>query len=497
MSNQKSSYRKILQATSVFGGVQLFTVLISLVRSKLIAILLGPAGMGIAGMFATSISLISSLTNLGINSVAVKDISEANSSKNQEKLARITVVVNKWVWFTGLLGMFTTIIASPILSQMVFNNNKYILSFILLGGTLLINQISQGQLIFLQGTQKIKELAKANIFSIVFSFVCSIPIYFVFKTDGIVPALIITSISGFLITNYFYRKNKIREKVSISYNNIFLEGKAMAKMGITVSMAIFITEGLTYLLRLYITRSGGLEDVGYYGAGFTIITGYVGLVFSAMGTDYFPRLSAVSNNDKASNELINQQAELSLIILGPIVTIFLVFIKFIILIIYSEDFLPIVGMMQWAIMGIIFKAVSWAMAFLFLARGASKFFFWNELAASSYMLVLNILGYHFFKLDGLGISFLLSYFLYAIQVYFIVRKKYEFRFSSEILKILIINILLISICFILQKNISEPYNYFVGGLIIFFSLIYSFMELDKRINLKEIMLLIKNKFTIK
>ncbi|MFA9290040.1 MAG: polysaccharide biosynthesis C-terminal domain-containing protein [Solirubrobacteraceae bacterium] len=154
-------------------------------------------------------------------------------------------------------------------------------------------------------------------------------------------------------------------------------------------------------------------------------------------------------------------------------------------------------MMQWAIMGIIFKAVSWAMAFLFLARGASKFFFWNELAASSYMLVLNILGYHFFKLDGLGISFLLSYFLYAIQVYFIVRKKYEFRFSSEILKILIINILLISICFILQKNISEPYNYFVGVLIIFCSIIYSFVELDKRINLKEIMLLIKNKFTIK
>ena len=64
MSEEKASYRSIMKATSLFGGVQVFNILISIIRSKFVAILLGPAGLGIVGLLQSTIGLVTSLTSL-------------------------------------------------------------------------------------------------------------------------------------------------------------------------------------------------------------------------------------------------------------------------------------------------------------------------------------------------------------------------------------------------------------------------------------------------
>jgi len=67
---------------------------------------------------------------------------------------------------------------------------------------------------------------------------------------------------------------------------------------------------------------GGVAQVGLYNAGFMIINTYVGLVFTAMATDYYPRLAGVANDVSKTNTTINQQIEIAIIILAPILTIF-------------------------------------------------------------------------------------------------------------------------------------------------------------------------------
>ena len=128
-----------------------------------------------------------------------------------------------------------------------------------------------------------------------------------------------------------------------------------------------------------------------------------------MGTDYYPRLSAVAQNNKLSKQTINQQAEVALLILAPILIVFLVFINYVVIILYSKQFIAVNSMIYWAALGMVFKAASWSVAFLFLAKGASKLFFWNELITNIYLLGLNLLGYYFMGLTGLGLSFLIAY----------------------------------------------------------------------------------------
>ena len=229
-----------------------------------------------------------------------------------------------------------------------------------------------------------------------------------------------------------------------------------------------------------------MEDVGLYNAGFAIIGTYVGLVFTAMSTDYYPRLSGVAHDNKMGTLLINQQAEIALLILAPILTIFLIFNNWVVIVLYSTEFIPVNGMIQWAALGMYFKAASWSIAFILLAKGASKLFFWNELVVNIYMLGLNLLGYYLYGLDGLGISFLISYALYFLQVFLLAKYKYKFSFISKFYKIFCIQLSLGILCFAITMFVPSPLAYVFGLPFILFSALYSFKELDKRMDLKGI-----------
>lgn len=483
MSEQPSSYRQIIKATSIFGGVQVFQIIIQVIRSKFIAVLLGPSGMGIAGLLTATTGLISSLTNFGLGTSAVKDVAAANTTGNEIRIATIVTVLRRWVWITGLLGSVIILFLSPWLSQLTFGNKDYTVAFMWLSITLLFQQISTGQLVLLQGMRKLQHLAKASMTGSLFGLLISVPIYYFYGIDGIVPAIILSSITTMVLSWYFASKVVI-QPVVVTRARTLAEGREMLKMGLMISLSGLIGLGVAYIVRIYISHKGGVEQVGLYNAGFMIINTYVGLVFTAMGTDYYPRLAGVANDRSKTNSAINQQAEVAILILAPILAIFLVFINWIVILLYSTKFVEISGMIHWAALAIFFKAATWAIGFILLAKGASKIFFYSELASNFYLLLFNLVGYKYLGLDGLGISFLLSYIISFFQVYLIAKIKYGFAFERVFYKIFTIQVIIGILCFLTVIMISAPYSYLVGFTLIIVSTLYSLKELDKRIGLK-------------
>ncbi len=482
MSEQQNSYRQIIKATSLFGGVQLFTIIIAIIRAKFIAILLGPAGMGIAGLLNSTTGLITSLTNFGLGTSAVKNVAAANGSGNESRIAVITTIVKRWVWVTGLLGMIITIVIAPLLSRLTFGNSDYTFSFIAISVSLLLTQLSSGQMIILQGMRKLQYLAKASLTGSVLGLLLTMPLYFWLGIEGIVPAIIVTSLITFFGALYFSGKIKL-EKVKVSKARTVAEGKEMLTMGFMISISGMIALGVSYIVQIFISRTGGVAQVGLYNSGFSIINTYVAMVFTAMATDYYPRLAANAHDNQLSRETINQQAEIALLILAPIIMVFLVFIRWVIIILYTDKFLEIDEMIHWAILGVFFKAASWSIAFIFLAKGASKLFFWNELIACIYLLILNILGYKYGGLSGLGISFIAGYFFYLLQVFFIAKRNYEFALNKEFYYIFCIQFFLCVVCFLIVKLLESPWSYLMGSLMLVVSVAFSFIQLNKRIGI--------------
>ena len=122
MQDSKSSYKSIVKATSLFGGVQVYQILIQIIKSKIIAILLGPAGVGVIGLFQSGLDLVKNLTSMGLASSAVRDVSEANGSGDSQKISKTVTVIRRLVWITGMLGLVVVAVTSPILSKFAFGN---------------------------------------------------------------------------------------------------------------------------------------------------------------------------------------------------------------------------------------------------------------------------------------------------------------------------------------------------------------------------------------
>lgn len=73
-NKDENSYRSILKGTSVFGGVQVFQILINMVRGKFVALFLGPDGMGVSALLTSATSTVQQFGSLGLNLAIVKEV---------------------------------------------------------------------------------------------------------------------------------------------------------------------------------------------------------------------------------------------------------------------------------------------------------------------------------------------------------------------------------------------------------------------------------------
>lgn len=480
-SNQ-SSYRSIFKATSLFGSVQLFQIIIQIVKSKFIAILLGPAGVGIIGLYQSGILLVQNITNMGLASSAVRDVSEAFGLKDYHRINLVITTIRRLVWGTGLLGMIALAVFSPLLSKASFGNYDYTIPFIFLSVTLLLDQISAGQKVVLQGMRKLKELAKCSVIGSTFGLLVSVPLYYLLGVKGIVPTLFLNSICTLSVSWLYSRKIPV-QKIEQSTKETFKQGRLMLVMGISMSLSGIFNTAASYVIRAYIQFVDGVEVVGLFQAGFMIMSTYVGLVFNAISTDYYPRLAAVNKDNSKCKEIINQQGEMASLILVPMLTICLVFMPVILNVLYSNEFLRANDYISWACIGMYLRLASWVISFSFVAKAESKLFMLNEALACSYYVLFSVVGYYLGGLTGVGIAFTLQYLVYLIQVYLIARKRYQFRFSNNFIQTYFCLLIALILCLVIVLSFNGWQKYTFGVLIILLCSGYCLFLLNKKIDL--------------
>jgi O-antigen/teichoic acid export membrane protein len=484
VSESKKAYQQILKTTSLFGGVQFFTIIISVIRTKLIAVFIGPAGMGVIALLNSTLGLISSISGLGIETSAVKNISENYKNEDLKTVSKTIHIVKRIVFLTGLFGMLLTIVFSKVLSIITFGNSSQTYAFILLAVIVLFKQLSSGQLAVLQGLRQLQFLAKANLYGNLFGLLFSIPIYSFLKIDAIIPTILIASLTVLIFS--FYYSNKIKtDKGEITKEAFFIEGKSILKLGFMLTISSVLTLLSTYLIQIYIGKIGSLEQVGFYNAGFTLLNSYVGIIFTVMSTDYFPKLASVNSDNYKIRQSVIEQAFTSIMIITPVIVLFLTFISVLIPIIYTPKFNEIIPMVCFGILGMLFRAVSWSMGFILIAKGDSKMFIKTAVGFNILSLVMNVLGYYFYGLEGLGFSFCLYFLFHFIGLKIITKKRYDFYFEEDFYLIYFICFLICTITFFFRFLENPILKYSLMTLMIFISLIFSLYHINKKINLKE------------
>lgn len=460
----KDSYGHILKYTSLFGGVQGLNILIGLVRTKIVTWLLGPGGMGLASLFQTTANFISQATNLGISFSAVRNVSELFDTGDEARIAHFIKVVRAWSLLTGLIGTLLCMLAGSILSQLTFNWGDHTLHFVVLAPLVGILAVTGGETAILKGARQLRSLAVIQMYNVIAALLISVPVYYFFGESGIVPVMLLTGLISMLLT--IRHSHKLYPLRFSGMHGILGEGMGMVKLGVAFTLAGIFGSGADFVIRTYLNNVSSLDEVGLYNVGFVITMTYAGMIFSAMESDYFPRLSAVNNDRAKCRDLISKQAEVSLLLISPIVVAAIFLLPIALPLLTSEKFLPVVDMMRLMSLALYLRAVNLSLEYLSLAKGASLSYLFLEGVYDLFIVVLTIVGYIYFGLTGTGIALLVAGLFNTLLVMGYIGLKFGVFVRKTIFLLLLIQLAIGATAFFATQWLSG-WPYWLSGFLLF------------------------------
>ncbi len=475
-----NSYKKILKGTSMFGGVQIFQILINWARGKCVAILLGTDGMGISALFTSSSNTIQKFASLGLNLAIVREMAETSNDK--KTIPQFISLAIRILVSTSVLGALICLIFAAPLSKMTFGNTDMKWQFMLLGIAVAFGIAGSGLLSLLQGLHEVKRLSKASVVGALTGLLVGVPLYYLYGTKGIVPAMIALSVAMFL---FYYIS--LRKTIDIAPFRLNLTEqkpivKRMIGIGIILMASDLIGTSMTYCINLFIRTFGSVGDVGLYQAANSATAQYSGMVFTAMAMDYFPRLTKAAHDNNLMHGIVNRQSEIVSLIIAPAACLLILTAPILIKLLFTKEFEPVLPLMRWMGLGITLRALLMPMGYITFAKGNKRVFFYLEgLFGNILTLTLSCIGFHLFGLIGLGYALVADNAICLIVYYVVNHRLYCYKFTQETLANMLGAIFITAICFLFSMIEAQSWSYSLMGIVFSTSLIWSIVNLRRKI----------------
>ena len=460
---EKNSYSQILKSSALIGGSSALNIVIGIARTKALAVLLGPAGFGLTGLYTSVADITQGVAGMGINSSGVRQIAEAAGTGESERIAQTAAVLKRTALLFGMLGAAFLMLFSGPISRLTFGDTKHSGALCLLSAAVLLRSVSAGQGALIQGMRRISDLAQMGVWGAIFGFFSSLGFIYFLRERGIVPSLVSVAAMTVLTSWWYSRKISI-PAVAVSSQRMACEAASLLRLGFAFMASSFFTVGAAYAVRILLLRQAGLEATGAYQAAWTLGGLYVGFILQAMGADFYPRLTARIHDHVACNRIVNEQTRVGLLLAGPGVIATLTLTPLVVALFYSAKFHAAVGILRWICLGSALQVISWPMGFIILAKAKRLLFMLSDFSWALVYVGLTWLLVKRFGKAGIGIAFFGSYIYHALVTYAIVHRLSGFRWSGENRMAVFILSPLIVLAFFANLMPANSWN-FTAGLV--------------------------------
>jgi antigen flippase len=476
------SYGQILKSSALIGFSTIVNLAIGIIRTKALAVWLGPAGFGLLGLYSSIADLAQSIAGMGINSSGVRQIAEATGAGDTERIARAAVALRRVAILLGVSGAAILIAFSRQISLLTFGGDQHATAVKLLSATVFFSCLSGGQAALIQGMRRISDLVRMAVLGAVAGASTSIPLVYFLREEGILPALISGAAISLIVSWWYSRKIQVRTP-SMTVGQLWREATGLLKLGFAFMASGLMMTGAAYAIRVLVLRKLGFDAAGLYQSAWMLGGMYVGIILGAMGTDFYPRLTTAAQDNKTCNRLVNEQTQVSILLAAPGVIATLTLAPLVITLFYSSKFQEAVEVLRWLCLGMALRVISWPMGFIIIAKGAKGSFFWSELAWTVLYLGLAWASVSAFGLNGAGIAFFGSYIFHVLMIYVIVRHLSGFRWSAANIKIGLFFILVLSLVFGGFYGLPYRLAMTVGLLALLASIVYAMRNLLSLVSL--------------
>ena len=410
-----------LLKTSALNGVAVLIKTATLfILNKILAIYVGPSGYAMIGQFQNFIQMITTFSGSMINTAVTKYTAEYYEDKQKQK--KIWQNAGSIVFILSLLFALLIIIFQQQLSLYIFHSLEYQSVFIWFAIFLVFFNFNTLFLAILNGKKEILKLVLANITGSLVSLVITAALAVKYHLYGALVALSVYQSLAFIVTLYLcYNANWF--KFSYLFGKIDKDtAKKFASFALMALVSAICVPLSQMVIRTYIGQEFGVNYAGYWEAMIRLSAAYLMLVTTTLGVYYLPRLSELKVLAEIKKEVyLGYKFIFPLAILGGIFAYLLR--DWVIVVLFSEKFLPMADLFLWQIIGDTLKIGSWILAYLMLSKAMTKLFVMTEIVFSISSILLTYICTQMFGFEGVSIAHLVNYAMYWLcLIYFIIIK---------------------------------------------------------------------------
>lgn len=478
-----SSYREALKATSVTGTSTVIEVGVKIIKSKVIAVCVGPEGVGLFSILTAATTLIGMLSNLGVSTSGVRQVAVASGTDDHLKIARVIHTLRRTSLVCGLLGMLVIVVLAKPISRLTTGSGANAGYLVLLGPLILLQNINSGQTAMLRGLRRIVELAHLRVIAAVAATLFSVPLVLAYGVNGIVPAMLMTSLASVAVSWWYARQVKV-PALEMPFREVWSEARALFGLGVTFLFAGLLGPIIDNALRSILVHITDLYTVGQFSAAYALSHVYVNFILQSMGLDYLPRLSKHKNNITRCNEMVNEQTEIALLLAAPGVTALVVLAPVLLPVFYSSRFAEAVDVFRWQCLGVLLKVASWPIGFVLIALGLRTAYLLTETVTSIVYVGAFYVLVQKYALTGAALTFAVVYIWYLPLIFVAVRRATRFSWSPSARRIFLAALGSYTGAMVTSSFTFSGWSFAAGLIVVTTTSLWAYRELCRRAHMR-------------
>jgi len=471
VSDKAKSYRN----TALLAISSVINVVLAIIRNKIFALYLGPAGIGQFGILNDFTSTLYSIGSLGMNNSGVQAVSKASVQDNLQVKKVYNTLVFAYTILSLILVAFTLLFAGWI-SERLIADQSLALFLRIACIAVLFRFRSSTQSILITGMGRVSKLAKGVIWQGVLTTVIAVVLVITLKGQAI-PYLVISLGLGSWIVTYYQSRKVAAELPRTSSRLKWREFTPIMLLGVASLWASLMEATVTLFSKSWIAHYFSKDHLGYYQVAIGFTGMYISFITASISSDYYPRLvTKVEKGAKEVAEAVNQQIGISMALIMPLLFIMLTFSKLFILVFFSKQFMAASSLIAYNVAGTFIQVIAWPIAYVFLAHRATKTYMITETVGNMSMLVLAFFATRSGNFSYMGLAYVLHYVVYLATITFIFYRRFSGYILPENIKLFFINAGIIALIIVAKSYIGDVFTYIVGSLLIVSYFYYSRKE---------------------
>lgn len=445
--------RDLVKTTAAIGVTEVLLMGVSLIRNKFLAVTIGPQGFGVFGLLNSFFLMISAFAGTWVVVGTTKYIAEYQGRGDKRGAERVFSASVGVTCGLSVIIAFIIVLQKDWVLAWFFDENvkeEYFLIFIVAFLAMNIRPLLLG---ILQGMRRIREVVLGRLGIAGVDLLLVITLVLSCGLTGYFLSILIGSFFAVFVFVY-----AIVNKDGLKLRKLSIKDEIIKKLFIFGFFSIFlsiINSGSQYLQRIIVLNYFDLAAVGLFHAG-VALKGYVGVINRGASFYYLPQMSVEMGNEARKRD-INDFMRLILILSILPCLVAILFGKSIILLLYSEAFVPLVPVFVWFVFAEFFTNVGTALTIPLVGTARLKMHSISSIVVHSLWVIVPLVFVKKYGLSAFGFGFLVGSLVGPLMNGYYLWRCMNFKFSYAVVKLLfvgtsaLVGALLLKFCPFLYK----------------------------------------------